>query len=380
MARNVKTTKTPEQRRAEAEELQATIAEQVEALRESEAWARFLDFTKAFHRYSINNLLLIFGQCPEASHVAGYRTWQKLNRQVRKGERGIRIFGGRDVRETVENEQTGEEEEQRRVRFFPVSVFDMGQTDLIDEEAGDPADIARQLTGDDPAGIFDAVADYLTGKGWTVERESIPGGAHGYTDPEGRRVVLDSDLSPAQAAKTGLHEAAHVILHADEDHAEYVEHRGTKETEAESVAYIVAGILGLDTTAYSVGYVAGWSKCEAETIKATAANVLRTAHALADAITEPAPEPVAAVITQSNNASFAPFRMFDFVGFGVAQALFSQSPDPVAQEFARRLKEDFIDKGKLGVETREGFYHYDEQGNATGLTDAAKAAYPDFEG
>ena len=89
---------------------------------------------------------------------------------------------------------------------------------------------------------------------------------------------------------------------------------------------------------------------------------------------------VAAVITQSNNASFAPFRMFDFVGFGVAQALFSQSPDPVAQEFASRLKEDFIDKGKLGVETREGFYHYDEQGNATGLTDAAKAAYPDFEG
>ena len=44
------------------------------------------------------------------------------------------------------------------------------------------------------------------------------------------------------------------------------------------------------------------------------------------------------------------------------------------------MKEDFIDKGKLGVETREGFYHYDEQGNATGLTDAAKAAYPDFEG
>ena len=42
--------------------------------------------------------------------------------------------------------------------------------------------------------------------------------------------------------------------------------------------------------------------------------------------------------------------------------------------------DDFIDKGKLGVETREGFYHYDEQGNATGLTDAAKAAYPDFEG
>ena len=293
MARKIKHTKSPEQRRAEVEALQQSIAEQVEQLRQSEQWTRFLAFAQTFHRYSLNNLLLILAQNPEATHVAGYRTWQSIGRQVRKGERGIRIFGGRDVRETVENPKTGEDEEQRRTLFFPVSVFDMGQTDLIDPEAGDPTDIARPLTGDDPAGIAEAVTDYLTGKGWTVERETIPGGAHGYTDPEGRRVVLDSDLSPAQAAKTGLHEAAHVILHAEEDHAEYVEHRGTKETEAESVAYVVAGILGLDTSAYSVGYVAGWSNCDAETIKATAANVLRAAHTLADALTEQ-PEAVAA--------------------------------------------------------------------------------------
>nr|WP_181716216.1 ArdC-like ssDNA-binding domain-containing protein [Cryobacterium sp.]QJS06018.1 hypothetical protein [Cryobacterium sp.] len=287
MVRKVKNTKSPEERRAEAEALQATIAEQVEELRESETWARFLMFAQSFHRYSLGNLLLIFAQCPEASHVAGYRTWQKLNRQVRKGETGIRIFGGRDVRETVENEKTGEEEEQRRVRFFPVSVFELGQTDLIDEEEGDPAKLAQQLTGDDPAGILDAVTDYLTGKGWTVEREKIAGAANGFTTIDGtQRVVIDADLSPAQAAKTALHEAAHVLLHAEEEHAEYVEHRGIKETEAESVAYVVAGILGLDTSDYSVGYVAGWSNCEAETIKATAANVLRTAHALADALTE----------------------------------------------------------------------------------------------
>ena len=295
MTRKVTTRKSTEERRAEAEALHETIAEHIEALRDSETWTRFLAFAQAFHRYSLGNLLLIFAQSPEATHVAGYRTWQSLNRQVRKGERGIRIFGGRDIRETVENEQTGEEEEQRRVRFFPVSVFDMSQTDLIDPAAGDPSDIAHQLTGDDPAGILDAVVDYLTGKGWTVERESIPGAANGYTTTDdSRRVVIDADLSPAQAAKTALHEAAHVILHAEEDHAEYVEHRGIKETEAESVAYIVAGILGLDTSAYSVGYVAGWSKCDADTVKATAANVLRTAHALADAITTDTPAPVAA--------------------------------------------------------------------------------------
>ncbi len=289
MARKIKNTKTPEQRRAEAEALHESIAEQVEALRDSEAWTRFLSFATAFHRYSLGNLLLILAQHPEATHVAGYRTWQKLDRQVRKGERGIRIFGGRDVTETVEDEKTGEDKEQRRTRFFPVSVFDMSQTDPLDPEAPDPAHLAQRLTGDDPAGIFEAVADYLTDKGWTVERELTPGETNGYTKTDGSRlIVVDANLSPAQTAKTALHEAAHVLLHADEDPAEYVEHRGIKETEAESVAYIVAGILGLDTSAYSIGYVAGWSGCEAETIRSTASRVLRTAHALAEAITDTA--------------------------------------------------------------------------------------------
>ncbi|CAM5539840.1 ArdC-like ssDNA-binding domain-containing protein [Leifsonia shinshuensis] len=296
MARKIKTAKSPEERRAEAEGLHAIIAEQVDELRESEAWTRFLTFAQAFHNYSINNLLLILAQKPEATHVAGYRTWQNLGRQVRKGEGGpnaIRIFGGRDVRETVEDEQTGEEKEQRRVRFFPVSVFDIAQTDPIDPEDGDAWQLAHHLTGDDPAGIVDAVTDHLTGKGWTVDREPIPGDKNGYTTIDGtRRVVVDSGLSPAQAAKTALHEVAHVFLHADEEPAEYIEHRGVKETEAESVAYIVAGILGLDTSAYSVGYIAGWSNCDAETVKATAANVLRAAHAIADAITEHEPAAV----------------------------------------------------------------------------------------
>lgn len=284
MARTIKTTKTAEQRRAEADELHAKIAEQVEELRTSDAWTRFLNFSRSFHRYSIGNLLLILSQRPESSLIAGYRTWQTLNRQVRKGERGIRIYGGREIRETVENAQ-GEDEETRRTRFFPVSVFDIGQTDLIDPEAGDPSTLTRSLEGADEQGIFHAVADYLTGQGWNVEREPLTGTTNGYTDPTGRRVVIGADLSPAQAAKTALHEAAHVILHAQEDRDEYVEHRGIKETEAESVAYIVAGILGLDTSAYSIGYIAGWSDCDVDTIKTTAANTLRAAHILADALT-----------------------------------------------------------------------------------------------
>lgn len=295
MVRKIKNTKTADQRRIEAETMQASIAEQVEQLRNSDAWMKYLEFAQAFHRYSMGNLLLILAQCPGATRIAGYRTWQNLGRQVRKGETGIRIFGGRSVRWTEEDEKTGDETERSTVRFFPVSVFDIGQSDLTDPEAEDHSTVAHKLTGEDPQGIANAVTDYLTGKGWTVSREPISGSANGYTTTDGsKQVVIDQALSPAQAAKTALHEAAHVILHSDQDAAEYIEHRGIKETEAESVAYIVAGILELDTSAYSIGYVAGWSQGETEVIKETAARVLKAAHQLAEAITEPAEEKQAA--------------------------------------------------------------------------------------
>ena len=97
--------------------------------------------------------------------------------------------------------------------------------------------------------------------------------------------MIDADLSPAQTAKTALHEAAHVLLHADEEPGEYAAHRGIKETEAESVAYVLAGLLGLDTAAYSIGYVAGWADGDPDTIRGPAARVLSAVHTLTDALT-----------------------------------------------------------------------------------------------
>lgn len=284
MTKKIATKKTPEQRKAEAEALQASIGEQVEALRNSDEWRRMLDFARSFHAYSVNNLLLVMQQMPTATRIAGYRKWQSLGRQVRKGEQGIRIFGTSQKKITTEDDD-GEEVTARRRMFFPVSVFDLSQTDHIEGAEPLPNPV-HTLTGDDPRGILQAVTEWLGAKGWPVERATIPSGANGLTDLDNKRVIIESNLTAAQAAKTALHEAAHVILHSEDHYSEYVVHRGAKETEAESVAYVVAGILGLDTSDYSIGYVAGWSKGDAELIKSTAANVLKAAHLLADDLVE----------------------------------------------------------------------------------------------
>lgn len=280
--------RTVEQKRVEMEELHDKLSAAVEALRSSEAWVAYLRFCAGFHRYSLSNLLLIWAQYPEASRVAGYRAWQAKGRQVRKGERSIRIYGTGTVKVTADDDEDGEKVENGRRRvFFPVSVFDIAQTDVM-EGHEDASEIAHTLTGEDEGGILARVTDFLTAAGVSVEFAPLRS-ANGYTQPAEEsgsvRVVIADHLSPAQQAKTALHEAAHIALGHVDDIAEYVDHRGRYEVEAESVAYVLAGMLGLDSSAYSVGYVAGWAeRAEPDVIKDTATRVLTAVHTLADAL------------------------------------------------------------------------------------------------
>ncbi|WP_223227647.1 ArdC-like ssDNA-binding domain-containing protein [Leifsonia xyli] len=131
MAKTI-TKRTPEERKAQAEALHATLTDQVQQLTDSDQWRRLLDFTRSFHTYSLNNLLLILSQCPDASAVAGFRQWQAKGRQVRKGEKSIKIFGYSTKKITQEDPDTGEEVEKRAARFPMLSVFDISQTDPID--------------------------------------------------------------------------------------------------------------------------------------------------------------------------------------------------------------------------------------------------------
>lgn len=116
-----------------------------------------------------------------------------------------------------------------------------------------------------------------------------PASRPSFTDPEARRVVTSTLLSPEYFDKTSIHELAHVILGHTDDLTEYAEHRGLMEIEAESVVSVVAGLVGSDTAAYSVGYVAGCSDADTDLIRSTAARVLSTEHQVA-AILDPGPE------------------------------------------------------------------------------------------
>jgi antirestriction protein ArdC len=269
--------KTPEQRKAEREALLATLNDKVAALATSGEWLAYLRFLAAFRRYSFNNLMLIAAQCPHATRVAGYRKWQQLGRQVRKGKRAVKVLGYSTKNITKTDPETGEEVEDRLVRYPVLSVFDISQTD------GDPvpADAYQLPTGDGPDGALDRLTAWLTAEGWTLRQLPLAGTCEGYTDHERRIIVTETNLEPAARLVVLLHEAAHAVLHADVKADEYQTHRGLCETEAESSAYVLANLLGLDLAASSISYIAGWSESNPSVLTDAATNVLRAVNTIA---------------------------------------------------------------------------------------------------
>lgn len=270
--------KSPEQRQAERQALLDSLGEKVATLADSAEWIAYLRFMTAFRRYSFSNLMLIAMQCPHATRIAGFRKWQQFGRQVRKGEKAIKILGYSTKKITKTDPETGEEVEDRVARFPVLSVFDISQTD------GDPVpSVTYQLpTGEGPAGVLDQLVRWLEAQGWSVRELPLAGTMEGYTDHRRHIIATESNLTPAARLVVLLHESAHALLH--EDDAEYVAHRGVCETEAESTAYVLAGLLGVNADASSVSYVAGWAKADREVITAAATNVLRAVNTIAAAL------------------------------------------------------------------------------------------------
>jgi len=295
------------------EALQAEIEAGVAELVAGEGWQRWLAVAARFPKYSFRNQLLILAQRPDARLVMGYRAWQALGHQVRRGERSIDILapctykakqkakpdGDDDTRGEADGAGAADDAEaeggpRRALRGFRVAhVFDIAQTD------GDtvrPPERPALLAGEAPDGLWDVLAAQVEGAGFTLRRAEIASGANGVTDFAARTVTVVPHLSDAQAAKTLAHEVAHVTMHDNPESLGGC--RGRVEIEAESLSWIICRTAGLDSAAYSFGYVAHWSAGDPKAVRDTAERVVVAARAILGACglagPEAVPEPVAA--------------------------------------------------------------------------------------
>lgn len=284
-------------REAKRQETQRKIAElhdrltaKVEEILTTGDWEGWLKVAAKFHAYSFNNVMLILIQRPDATAVAGYRRWQEMGRQVKKGERAIKIFAPTSRKRYVDDPTVpGVKQDKDGKLYLPytgfvlVPVFDISQTE------GDDIDLvprprprvkAELLTGDGENAVWTAVERTLINDGYTVEFVDL-GRTNGQVTYKTKRVEIHKDRSGLQQLKTLIHERAHTLLHKDVD---YLADRGRWEVEAESVAYIVMGAMGMDSARYSFGYVAGWSNGDTNIVRDTAERVMRTAQSIIEQI------------------------------------------------------------------------------------------------
>lgn len=244
---------------------------------------KYLEVIGRFHKYSSNNCILIAMQKPEATLVAGFKSWQtNFKRNVKKGEKSIKILAPipHKFKREIQNEN-GEKEIQeiKYTTFRAISVFDISQT-----EGEELPTICKKLTGD--VECFQELVKKLENVSPVpVNYEVIDGAASGFYSHVTNSITVSSEISEQQTVKTLIHEITHSILHNQETGAEKDVDKRTKEVQAESVAYTVCSWLGLDTSDYSFGYVASWSKNkEAKELQESMDIIRKTARKIIEGI------------------------------------------------------------------------------------------------
>ena len=221
------------------EELLYRLEGEVIKLRHSPDWLRYLQCQARFHRYSPRNVLLIAMQRPEATFVAGYRTWESLDRHVRRGEKGISILA------PLIQRQDGADDTLKGFRW--VRVFDISQT----EGAPLPSPV-RLLKGAGPSHFFDRLVQVANTFGFNVAHHNLPDGVNGECRWASHVIAVEGRNEPLQQVKTLAHELGHVILHRFEAN------RAKAEIEAEAVAFVVLATHHADTSPYSASYLSSW--------------------------------------------------------------------------------------------------------------------------
>ena len=210
--------------RERLQEITAGIEQGIKELFESEKYMRYLSVMSKFHRYSVNNTMLIYMQKPEATLVAGFNKWKnQFARHVKKGEHGITIIAPTPYKKKIEEMKRDpdthapildadgkavmEEKEIEIPMFRPVKVFDVSQTN------GKPLpELSSSLSGTVPH--YEAFLEALRRSAPVpIEFEPMAANTDGYFSPDQQRIAIREGMSEVQTVSATVHEIAHSKLH-----------------------------------------------------------------------------------------------------------------------------------------------------------------------
>ena len=210
--------------RERLQEITAGIEQGIKELFESEKYMRYLSVMSKFHRYSVNNTMLIYMQRPDATLVAGFNKWKnQFERHVKKGEHGITIIAPTPYKKKIEEMKRDpdthapildadgkavmEEKELEIPMFRPVKVFDVSQTD------GKPLpELASSLSGTVPH--YEAFMEALRRSAPVpIEFEPMAENMDGYFSSDQQRIAIREGMSEVQTVSAAVHEIAHSKLH-----------------------------------------------------------------------------------------------------------------------------------------------------------------------
>ena len=200
------------------------IEQGIKELFESEKYMRYLSVMSRFHRYSVNNTMLIYMQKPDATLVAGYNKWKdQFERHVKKGEHGITIIAPTPYKKKIEEQKLDpdtkapildkdgkivtEEKEIEIPMFRPVKVFDVSQTD------GKPLpELASSLSGNVPN--YEAFMEALRRSApLPITFEAMAADTDGYFSADHQKIAIRQGMSEVQTVSATVHEIAHSKLH-----------------------------------------------------------------------------------------------------------------------------------------------------------------------
>jgi hypothetical protein len=228
--------KTKEERKKEVDEFGKMLEAGIREYIESNRYKELLDNMSKFHDYSVNNSIGIILQKPDATLVAPYTKWQKLNRQVKKGEKGIVILCPVKYRKMIEETKLDEKgnrlldkdgyeikekKYQNMVTFKVGFVFDKTQTVQIEgkkEFVLEPVNELKESVGQSYDELLYAIQEISP---VPVSFEKIQSGAKGYYDDKNIKIVVNEGMSELQTLKTLIHESAHARIHGSHWESDY---------------------------------------------------------------------------------------------------------------------------------------------------------------